>query len=173
MMPMLCHFRASRSLVVATLAGLGVALGSCSSSTAPSEPVVYTLVSIFGRPLPTWSDATVVMVDRSGTIERWELYVLSGTLTLYPDGTWRNEQRTVRRRDGVIVEDLGTPAMWGTYRWKGDSLFALAKGPPLPPGAVALGCCTFRYQVSADGQILRGHEHSEWPYVYQRGGPAP
>lgn len=172
-MPMLFHFRASRSVALATLAGLAAALGSCSSSTAPSEPVVYTLVSICGRPLPTWSDASVVMVDRLGTIERWELYVLSGTLTLAPNGTWRTEKRVLRRRDGVVIEDLGTPGMWGTYRWKGDSLFALRKGPPLPPGAVALGCCTFPYQVSADGQILRGHEHNQWPYVYQLGGQAP
>lgn len=159
-------------------------LGGCSSS-GPSEPVVLNLISIRLEPLPAAADRTFVKVG-DGSFESHQIIVRAGAITLLPDKTWSMDFdffRIVIPKDSlnqtigdtVIVEDRGQqmgPA-FGTYRWHRDTLFARIDGPPFPPGAAAVGCCSpggtlvFKPVPGKPRQLLT-FQGNDWAYVYER-----
>lgn len=124
------------------LAALPVGAGACSSTSEPTEPVVFNLVAIGTNALPAPIFGTGVQDEMGGVVVQMTV-VLRSLLTLTPDGTWQWDRDTqVRLEDGTPLEDPQDFILFGTYRWSGDTLLALREGPPDPPNSISTGCCS-------------------------------
>ncbi len=165
---------AARTL--ATVLVLWAATSSCSSPSGPSaEPVVYNLVSIFGRPLPAPMFKTGG-VDENGEPLVTELIVNFHTITLLPDGTFLGHAKYERRRNGITIETLELgPERFGTFRWVGDTLVTRADNREAVPEGGALignpGPEFEHYPVSGTRETI-WTAVGTWVWIYQRAGGA-